>query len=104
MDTLPSLLTIGGVTAVVIILIQLIKPYLPDDNLIRLVACALGIVLALVATWVAGAKVPQDWLDAVLRGLLGGFSAVGAYNTLNPVLKVFASRKVPPTEALHGPR
>jgi hypothetical protein len=83
MDALPDLGTVAGIAAVVLILIQLGKAYLPSDGITRLVAVALGIVLAMVYIVVKGQTAPADFLTGFLRGLEGGFAAMGGYQALS---------------------
>ena len=83
METLPFLGSVAGVAAVVAILIQLFKPYLPDEQSIRLAAVVLGIALALGWAAVTGVAGPADWLTVALRGLYGGVLAVGGFSIVN---------------------
>lgn len=81
--TLSQLLTVGGVTAVVLVLIQAIKGRLPDDWE-ALIAIGLGIVLAVLASLAQGNYSVAAMAQAALTGLLGGAAAVGAYKAQVP--------------------
>ncbi len=96
METLPDLGTVAGIAGVVLIAVQLLKPYLPGDSVIRLVAVGLGIALAWAHLAALAASRgttigAMDVLTDFIRGLEGGFTAMGGYQALNS-LQVLKSK------------
>ncbi len=82
--TLSDLQSAAGITAVVLILVQLIKRWVPADY-VQHSAVALGIVLAVVTALILGVRDATGLGNAVLVGLFGGASAVGLYDLQKPV-------------------
>lgn len=99
-----QLLTVGGVIAVVALLIQfLVKPWLqrhygldvnpePDPAVVatykaqlNTVAAGLGVFFALLAQVLLNGTEPVGLLAAVLVGLAGGWGAIGLHQTLSNV-------------------
>lgn len=79
---LGDLLTIGGASVIVSLLVQLVKPLLPA-RLVPLMALAIGVLivgLAAVANVYA-----QAAGQAVLTGILAGAGAIGLYEVQAPV-------------------
>lgn len=79
---LPELLTVGGASAIVLILIQVIKPALglADEAWRRfgaLIAIGLGVVIASAGN--VALMVPMHPVEAGLVGLLAGAAASGLY-------------------------
>jgi len=81
-----SLLTVGGATALVLILTQVLKGPLPiPTRFASLEAIALGIIIVGGANLGAVADVRLAWGNAILTGILAGASAVGLYEVGNSV-------------------
>jgi hypothetical protein len=82
--SLQDVLTVGGATAIVLILIQVAKAALKNFDWSRfgaLTAIVLGIVVVGLANASAIAEVRLGWGEAVLTGLLAGAAATGLYET-----------------------
>ena len=78
--SIQSLLTVGGATALVLILTQVLKGPLPiPTRFASLEAIALGVLVVALANVTAVADVKLAWGNAVLTGILAGASAVGLY-------------------------
>jgi len=78
--SIQSLLTVGGATALVLILTQVLKGPLPiPERYGSLLAIGLGIVVVALANWSAIADVRLGWGEAILTGILAGASATGLY-------------------------
>ncbi len=82
--SLNDLQTVLGVSVVVMILVQLIKPYFEEDA-IRLLAIGLGLVVGLLAAITLGQSSALDLGNAILTGFLGGASAIGLYQAQKPL-------------------
>jgi hypothetical protein len=78
--SIQSLLTVGGATALVLILTQILKGPLPiPERYASVLAIALGIVVVGLANVSAVADVRLGWGEAILTGILAGASATGLY-------------------------
>jgi len=75
---LSDLLNVTGVAALCVLLVQLLKQYLPEDK-IPLLAVGLGIAVAVLARCVLGPVSPETMAQAVLTGFLGGVGSIGVY-------------------------
>ena len=73
-----DLLTVGGLAILLTLLVQLIKPGIRSEW-IPTAAVILGIIIAVAASWVTDLTSKQQIADAVLTGILAGFSSVGLY-------------------------
>ena len=80
--TVESLLTLTGMAAIIALWIQLIKRVLPDFRWTNVVAIALGLVMGLVATWIAKGLSARTVLDAILLALVAGCASSGIYETI----------------------
>ncbi len=76
--TLNDLLTVSGLAVVVTIITQLVKGFV-DERWVPLLAVAVGIVLAVVASVALGLYGVAAVAQAALTGLLGGAAAIGIY-------------------------
>jgi len=75
---LSDLLNVTGVAALCVLLVQILKRYLPEDK-IPLLAVGLGITVAVLARCVLGPVSPETVAQAVLTGFLGGIGSIGVY-------------------------
>ena len=82
--TLSDLLTSGGVAVVVVLLVQLVKRFIPEGY-VQHVAVGLGIAIAVIARLVLGPITAELVGNAVLIGFFGGLSAVGLYQVQQPL-------------------
>jgi hypothetical protein len=71
--------TVGGVMVVITILVQVLKPAIPE-GWVAPVAILSGIVLVVAADLLLGRLSGPQLGTAVLTGFLGGASAVGLYS------------------------
>ena len=76
--TLHDLLTLGGATAVVTILVQVAKSYLPD-RAVPVAALLIGIIVCLLSALALGQSGGEALGNAILIGLLAGAAAIGVY-------------------------
>jgi hypothetical protein len=82
--TTQDLLSIPGILALVVLVCQLMKSYLPSDK-VPLFAIGLAVVVALGASVLAGQTGAQQIVDALLRGLVAALAAVGTFETVRPL-------------------
>ena len=75
---LSDLLSVTGVAALCVLLVQLLKRYLPEDK-VPLFAVGLGMVVAVVAQLILGPVLLETIAQAVLTGFLGGAVSIGIY-------------------------
>lgn len=81
--TLDSLLTVAGVAAFVLLVTQVLKTYLPP-NYVPLLAAGLGVLASLGAAAALGHTTGAELTQAALTGLVGGWTAVGAFEAQKP--------------------
>ena len=81
--TLADLLTVGGLSLLVTILVQLAKPYLPEKQ-IPLFSIAVGVLVAVVTSLALGRVGAEPVGQAILTGVLGGAAAIGIYQLQQP--------------------
>ena len=82
MDTnelITSLVALGGVP-LILGLVQLFKPFIPDTRFYPLLALTFGLLINLVAGWALGASVATDWVTALFNGIIAGLAASGLYS------------------------
>lgn len=85
------LLTVGGIAAVVAVVFQFIlKPLwkpTPDllDRVGPTVAIVMGIVFALIATFILNLVSGRDIFAAVMTGVYGGLASIGLYSAVKSV-------------------
>ena len=74
----------AGLAVIVLILVQVVKKWLPED-IIPLFALGLGVVISLLVSAALGVFTVPGLAQAVLTGLLGGASSIGLYQVQKPV-------------------
>lgn len=74
-----SLLTLAGMSALITIIVQLLKKYLPDWRYTQLAAMGVGLVAGFAATWIVRGLTAASILDAILLALVAGATASGGY-------------------------
>jgi hypothetical protein len=77
--TVESLLSLAGMSALIAILVQLLKRYLGEWRYTQLLAMGIGLVVGLVATWIVVGLSPRTVLDAVLLAIVAGATSSGFY-------------------------
>ena len=82
--TTQDLLSIPGILALVVLVMQLTKQYLPSIW-IPAIAIGLAIVVAIGASVLVGQTSAQQLVDALLRGLVAALAAVGTFETIRPL-------------------
>ena len=88
--TVDSLLTLTGLAAFVAIVVQLVKPKVADWRWTQLLAAGIGVVAALVATWIRLGLSAETVVNAVLLGVVAGVGSSGAYEgVVNLLAKLF---------------
>jgi len=70
----------AGGTAVILALVQILKPFITDTRLYPVLATAFGIVLNLVAWAALGSYTVQTFFLALIVGLLAGLASGGLYS------------------------
>ncbi len=76
--TLSDPLSVGGAAVVVTLLVQLLKPWVPE-KLVPHTTALIGIVVVVAAAVVLGQTSAEQLGNAVLTGFLAGTAAVGLY-------------------------
>lgn len=107
MIELTELLTVGGASAIILVLIQVIRPALgfPDVTWQRfgaLIAILLGIFVTTVANLALGT--PVNFLEAGLTGLLAGAASSGLYQAGTRTTEAVAARLANPPVSDYDPR
>jgi hypothetical protein len=82
--TTQDIITIPGILALVVLVMQLVKIYLPSDK-IPMASIALAVVVALGGGILAGQTSAQEIVNALLRGLVAALAAVGTFETVRPL-------------------
>lgn len=83
--SIQDLLTVGGASAAVIVLMTLLKQVWTSFNSVRfgaLAAVVLGVVLVSLANVATLVDVRLGWGEAIWTGFLAGTSASGIYSTI----------------------
>jgi len=89
-----ALLTLEGMSILIVILTQLFKKYIPDWRWTNLVAMGIGLVLGLIATYALVGLTVVTVMNALLLALVAGAGASGIYEGVKNVagLLGFGSR------------
>jgi hypothetical protein len=82
--TTQDLLSIPGILALVVLVIQLAKAYLPSVW-VPVFAIGLAVIVAVGASVLVGQTSAQELVDALLRGLVAALAAVGTFETVRPL-------------------
>jgi hypothetical protein len=82
--TLTDVRTVAGAAAIVAILVQLLKPWIPE-RLVPVAAVVAGVAVSVAATLAQGVFTAEQIGNAVLTGLLAGACAVGLYQLQRPL-------------------
>lgn len=82
--TTQDLLTIPGILALVVLVMQLTKQYLPSDW-VPVFAIGLAIIVAVGASILVGQASAGELVDALLRGLVAALAAVGTFQAVKPL-------------------
>ncbi len=82
--TTQDLLTIPGILALVVLVMQLTKAYLPSDW-VPVYAIGLAVIVALGASVLVGQTSAGELVDALLRGLVAALAAVGTFQAVKPL-------------------
>lgn len=70
----------AGGTAVILALVQLLKPFVTDTRLYPVLATAFGVTINLLAWAALGTYTVQTFFLALIVGLLAGLAAGGLYS------------------------
>ena len=82
--TLTDVRTVAGAAAIVVILIQLLKRWVPED-LVPHAAVVVGVVISIAATLALGIGSGEQIGNAALIGLQAGALAVGLHQLQKPL-------------------
>jgi hypothetical protein len=77
------LLSLAGMSALIALLVQLLKRYLGEWRFTQLLAMGIGLVVGLVATWIVVGLSPRTILDAILLAIVAGTTASGGYELVS---------------------
>ena len=80
--TVESLLSLAGMSALIAILVQLLKRFLGEWRFSQLLAMGIGLVVGLVAPWIVVGLSPRTVLDAILLAIVAGTTSSGLYEVV----------------------
>ncbi len=98
MVDLMSLLTVGGLSVVLLAIVQFLKTNLPDNRKLYIpwLAVLLGILLALGIGVATGAATSSNLAQWFVTGLLAGLGSSGLYQATLQIAKSTPPPAVPP--------
>ncbi len=82
-ELVKSLVAIGGV-AIIMGIVQVLKPFVTDGRLYPVIAVFLGLILNIAATTVLCYVAAVDWMAAVVNGIMAGLAFSGLYSVVAP--------------------
>jgi hypothetical protein len=80
--TIEGLLSLTGMSAFILLVVQLLKRYIPDWRFTNLVAMGVGLVFGVLVTWIIKGLNPRTILDAILLALVAGATSSGLFETV----------------------
>lgn len=84
--TLEGILSVAGLAVIVGLLMQWVKQWVCEERVYNLIALAVGLALAEVATWIVRGLSPRTATEAVLIGIGAAALATWGYETVANVL------------------
>ncbi|RJQ43367.1 MAG: hypothetical protein C4534_08195 [Gaiellales bacterium] len=93
MVDLTQFLSVGGMAALITVLLEIVKSVGQIDTegkrWLSLIALALGVALMPLVAWVLGQlSTPADLVSALISGVLAGAAAIGLYEVPNNIGKL----------------